>query len=157
MYAPQCIGVDAVDFVTGPVLDRDRQVGGRELLTELRREGIELRGEVVSDDAGEVRGDVGLGEDIELGQRRGLIGERDFLAVAEGTNCSGKGSHFLRTGEEADEVRNGAHFTDARPVGLHAAGVTFVAGQAGIAAQAVVEFWGLLGLEYWRSPPGRAG
>ena len=52
------VGIDARDFVARPILDGNGQIGRRELLTELRRERIEFRSEVVGDDPGEVGGGV---------------------------------------------------------------------------------------------------
>ena len=74
-------------------------------------------------------------EEIELRKSRSLIGERDFLAVAKRSLCAGKRRYFLRTREEADEIRNDALFSDARPEGFYRAGIALMAGKAGISAQ----------------------
>ena len=55
---------------------------------------------------GEVSGDVGRGEDAELGQRGSLVCQRHFLAIAQIARRSGERRNFARPREQADEVRN---------------------------------------------------
>src|ERR1700747_3813721 len=94
------------------------------------REGIELRGEIIGDDAGVVAGNVRGREDIELRQRRHLVIKSDFLAITQPALCSGEGGVLTRLREQAIEVGNDALCADAGPEGFHAAGITFVAGWA---------------------------
>src|SRR5207249_4761127 len=94
------VGIHAGGFVSGPILDGYRQVGRRKFLTELRRERVEFRSKVVRDNAGEVGGDVSRGEDPELRQRRRLVIERDFLAVAEIASSSGERRYFMGLREQ---------------------------------------------------------
>ena len=83
--------------------------GGAELLAELRRERIELRGEVVGDRAGEVAGDVRRAEHVELGQRRrpgrsastSLRSHRRRLAPANGAAWPAPGNRLFRSGHDA--------------------------------------------------------
>ena len=92
------------------------------------REWIELRGEIIGDDAGVVAGNVRGREDIELRQRRHLVIKGDFLAITQPALCSGEGCVLPCLREQAIEVGNDALCPDAGPEGFHAAGVTFVAG-----------------------------
>src|SRR5262249_36935401 len=119
-------GVDAVDLVSGPVLDRYRQVRGRELLAKLRRERIEFRGEVVRDQAREMRCDVRGREEVELYERCRLISERDLLALTQIARGPGKPRHLGRLREEADVVRYDATCADTRIEAFDAAGVPLV-------------------------------
>ena len=120
------VGVDAAHFLAGEVLEGNRQVGRRELLTELRRERVELGGKVVGDRAREVPGDVRRGEHVELRERRHLRLERDLLAVAQRTHGTGERRLLSRTGEQAIEVRHGALRAHAGPEHLDRAGITLV-------------------------------
>src|SRR5205807_2102777 len=131
------IGIHARDLLTAPVFDRDRQVGRGELLAELRRERIELGGEVVGDDAGEVRGDVRRGEHPELRERGGLVIELYQLAIAQVALGAGERRHFRRLREQADVVRNDARGADARPEALDAAGVALVARQGRLSSESL--------------------
>ncbi len=74
-----------------------------------------------------MRGDVGRAEHPELGERRRLVFQYDFFAVAQIARGSGKRRHFGRVREETDEVRNDARLTDAGPEGLHATRVALMA------------------------------
>src|SRR5437660_1360430 len=123
------VGIDAGDFVPGPIPNTYRQVGGRELLAESRRERIEFRSEVVRDDTGEVCSDVGRAEDVELRQHRHLLFEQDFLAIAKRTRSPGKRRVLPRQWEQAHVVGNYAGRAHARPEGFDASGVALVAGR----------------------------
>ena len=124
-YSP-LIGVDAGHFVAGPILHRDRQIGGRELLPKVRGEGIEFRSEVVGNDAGVVAGNVGRAEHVELRQGRHLIFQSDFLAIAQGAFRSREGRVLSRAWEQAIPVRNNALLAHARPECFHASRVTLM-------------------------------
>src|SRR6185437_9968875 len=78
-----------------------------------------------------MRSGVGRGEHIELRQRRHLISERYFLAIAQVADCARERSHFSRLREQADEVWDGALLANARPERFYAAGITFLAGEYG--------------------------
>ena len=126
---PPMVAVHARNFVSGPILDRDWHVWRRELLTKNRRERIEFGSEVVRDYAGEVGGDVRRAEDVELRQRRCLVLQRDFLAVAQIARSSGKGRYFVGLREDAHEVRHDARLAHTGPELFHASRVAFAAGQ----------------------------
>src|SRR5205807_10391876 len=72
---------------------------------------------------------MGGAKDIELRQRRRLVGQGDLLAVAQIARSSGKGCYFVGLREDAHEVRNDARLAHARPELLYASCVTFAAGQ----------------------------
>ena len=76
-----------------------------------------------------MRGGVRRGEDVELRQRRCLVLERDFLAVAEIASCSGEWGHFEGLREQTDVVWNNARSSHARPVRFDTSGVALVAGE----------------------------
>ena len=131
------IGIYTRDLLAAPVLDRDRQVGRGELLAELRRERIELGGEVIGDDAGEVRGDVRRGKDPELRERGRLVIELYQLAIAEVALGAGERRHFGRLREQADVVGNDARGAHARPEALDAAGVALVARERRLSSESL--------------------
>ena len=115
VVAAPMVRIHAGDLVSCPIPDRDGEVWRRELLAELRREGIELRRVVVGDAAGELGGDMRRRVDVELGDRTRLVVQRHFLAVAEVAGGSGERGHLVRLRVEADVVGHNARFTDARP------------------------------------------
>ena len=123
------VAIHAVDFVSGPILDTHWHVWRRELLTKSRGERIEFGSEVVRDYAGEVGGDVGRAEDVELRQRRCLVLQRDFPTVAQIARSSGKGCYFLGLREDAHEVRHDARLAHTGPELFDASRVAFTAGQ----------------------------
>src|SRR5207249_10696945 len=120
------IGIHAVEFRSGPILDRDWHVRRRKLLPELRREGIEFWSVIVRDDSGGVGGDVGGAEDVELRQRRHLFLQVDFLAVAQRPCRPSDGRYFLGLREDAHEVRHDTLLAYARPELLYASRITLV-------------------------------
>src|SRR5882672_8808811 len=97
------VGIDAGDFVSGPIPDPYRQVGGREFLAESRRERVEFRSEIIRDDAGEVAGDVDRAEHVELRQNRHLVFQNHFLAIAQVTGSPGEWRVLSRLREQAIE------------------------------------------------------
>ena len=112
------VGVDAADFLAREIPEGHRRVGHGELLAELRRERIELGGEVIGDRAGEVAGDVRGGEDIELRERRHLVLEHDLLAIAKRPRRTRERRGLFCAWEQAVEVRNDAIGADAGPEDL---------------------------------------
>src|SRR3954468_12767087 len=78
-----------------------------------------------------MRSGVGRGEHIELRQRRHLISERNFLAVAQIADCAREWSYLSRLREQADEVWNSELLANARPERFYAAGITLLAGEYG--------------------------
>ena len=68
-------------------------------------------------------------EDVELCQRRCLVLQRDFLAVAQIARSTSKGRHFLGLREDAHEVRHDAGLAHTGPELFHASRVAFAAGQ----------------------------
>ena len=109
------VGVDAGDFVADEIAHADRQVRDAELLAELRRERVELRGHVVGHAADEVRRDVILGEHVELRADRFLVVQRDFLAIAQRPRSPRERRRLAGRREQAHHVRHDASLADARP------------------------------------------
>src|SRR4051794_14844836 len=92
-----------------------------------------------------MRSGVGRGEHIELRQRRHLISERNFLAVAQVPDCAREWSYLSRLREQADEVWNSALLANARPERFYAAGITLLAGEYG-PAQILGGILGVVGI-----------
>ncbi len=128
---PPLVAVDAGHFVAGKVTHCDRQVRGAEFLAELRRERVELGSQVVGHRAGEMAGNMCWREDVELRQRRHLVGKSHFLAIAQGPRRTGEWCHLPGAREQAHVVRNHTHGTNAGPECFHAAGIAFMAREGG--------------------------
>ena len=109
------VRIDAGHFVADEVAHADRQVRDAELLTELRRERIELRGHVVRHATDEVRRDVVLREHEELRADRILVVQRDFLAIAQRPRGARERGRLADRREQAHDVRHHAGLADARP------------------------------------------
>src|SRR5262249_6820261 len=119
------VGVHAGDLVSEIILGGNRQVGRGKLLAELRRKGIEFSGKVIRDHAGELRGDVRRGVDVELDAHAHLVCQRNLLAYAERHGYSGKRSNFHNLREETQVVGHHALLTHAGPNRILVAGETW--------------------------------
>src|SRR5271165_4748236 len=109
------VRIYARDFVPGPILDGDGQVWRSELLAKLRREGIEFRGVVVRNAASELRGNMSRGVNVELRDRAHLVGERNFLAVAQVAGRSGERRNLVGLRVQAYVVGHDTRLAYARP------------------------------------------
>ena len=112
------VGIHPRDLGSGPILNGDRHVGRREFLTELRRERVEFRSEVVRDHAGEFGRFVRRGVDVDLRDRPRLVRQRHFLAVAQVASSSGERRYLLGQRVQADVVGHDTRLAHARPHGL---------------------------------------
>ena len=109
------VAIDAADFITVEVAHADRQVRHAELFAELRRERVELRCHVVGHATDEVAGDVVLRIDEEAGACRHLVGQSQFLAIAQRPRGTRERRSLADAGVQAHEVRNDAGLAGARP------------------------------------------
>src|SRR5271165_2464830 len=109
------VRIYARDFVPGPILDGDGQVWRSELLAKLRREGIEFRGVVVRNAASELRGNMSGGVNVELRDRAHLVGERNFLAVAQVAGRSGERRNLVGLRVQAYVVGHDTRLAHAGP------------------------------------------
>src|SRR5882762_5563615 len=70
-------------------------------------------------------GDVGRGKEPELRQRRRLVYECYYLAVAEIASSSGERRYFAGLGKQTDVIGNDTRRTHAGPENFNASRVAF--------------------------------